>query len=133
MPNEEIKLRFWSDDTVTTGIGDLESKEKGSAARFNGGKAMFSLIPLWTLEDEAKVWEYGAKKYAAHNWMKGMPWMAVMDSLMRHAAAWQRGEDIDPESGQPHLAHMSCNIRMLTLFSKTYLEGDDRPPKELMQ
>jgi ADP-heptose:LPS heptosyltransferase len=50
---------------------------------------------------------------------------------MRHLAAWQRGEENDPETGLPHLAHAMCNLRMLTLYSKTYPEGDDRP-KEWM-
>ena len=113
-------------------VGDVNSQEKGSGARYNSGKADFSLIPLCTLEDEAKVWEYGAKKYAAHNWMKGMPWSVPFACAMRHMAAWQQGEENDPESGLPHLAHAMCNLRMLTLFASTYAEGDDRPPKQWM-
>lgn len=114
-------------------IGDVNSNEKGSGARYNDDKPDFSLIPLSTLEDEARVWAYGAKKYKAWNWAKGMPWSVPYACAMRHLSAWQRGEDIDPESGQPHLAHVMCNIRMLTLYSKTYPEGDDRPPKELLK
>lgn len=114
------------------GIGDVTSTAKGSGARYNGGKPDFSLIPLVTLEDEARVWEYGSRKYAAYNWAKGMPWSVPLACALRHLSAWQRGEDLDEESGLPHLAHVACNIRMLTLYSKTYPEGDDRPPKELM-
>ncbi len=114
------------------GIGDINSNEKGTAARYNGGKPDLSLIPLWTLEDEARVWMYGQKKYKAFNWMKGMPWSQVMASLMRHLAAFQAGEDLDPESKLPHLGHIMCNARMLTLYSYTYKDGDDRPPKELI-
>jgi len=109
------------------GIGDVNSEAKGSGARFNSGKPDFSLIPLVTLEDEARVWEYGKKKYAAWNWAKGMPWSVPFACAVRHLSAWQRGEDLDPESGLPHIAHVACNIRMLTLYSKTYPEGDDRP------
>jgi len=54
------------------GIGDVNSNEKGSGARYNTGKADLSLIPLCTLEDEAHVWAYGKKKYAAWNWAKGI-------------------------------------------------------------
>jgi hypothetical protein len=131
MPNEEFK--YYSDDTVVKGIGDVNSTAKGSGARYNSNKPDMSLIPLWTLEDEARVWDYGTKKYNAWNWAKGMPWSVPYACAMRHLAAWQRGEEIDPESGQPHLAHVMCNIRMLTLYSKTYPEGDDRPPKEYME
>jgi hypothetical protein len=72
---------------------------------------------------------HGARKYAAWNWAKGMPWSVPMACALRHIAAWQKGEDIDPESGQPHLAHAMCNLRMLSLYAKTYPEGDDRPKK----
>lgn len=108
-------------------VGDIASDAKGSGARYNDGKPDYSLIPLCTLEDEARVWGYGASKYTAFNWTKGMRWSVPLGSLMRHVAAWQRGEDLDPESGLPHLAHMMCNLRMLTLYAKTYPEGDDRP------
>lgn len=112
---------------VDKGIGDVNSKEKGSGARYNAGKPDFSLIPMTTLEDEIRVWEYGAKKYAAWNWTKGMAWSVPFACLMRHMAAWQRGEECDPESGLPHLAHAMCNLRMLTYYSQFYKEGDNRP------
>lgn len=47
----------------STGIGDVNSKEKGSGARFNSGKPDYSLIPFYTLADEAQVWMYGQKIY----------------------------------------------------------------------
>ena len=146
MPNEGAGTGYewFSDDTAVVkendgsftvnanGIGDISSTAKGSGARFNGGKADLSLIPLTTLEDEARVWMYGKEKYAAWNWAKGMPWSVPLACALRHISAFQAGEDVDAESGQPHLAHAMCNLRMLTLYAKTYPEGDDRPPKELM-
>ncbi|MCB0075032.1 MAG: hypothetical protein KDE20_26420 [Caldilineaceae bacterium] len=113
------------------GIGDVNSQERGSGARYNARKPDLSLIPLCTLEDEARVWMYGKAKYAAWNWAKGMDWSVPFACLQRHMAAWQRGEENDPESGLPHLAHAMCNLRMLTLFSRTYPEGDDRPTQWL--
>ncbi len=113
------------------GIGNVRSQKKGSGARYNNGKADFSLIPLCTSEDEARVWEYGRRKYAAWNWAKGMAWSIPLACLLRHLAAWQRGEENDAESGLPHLAHAMCNLRMLVLYSKTFTAGDDRPKKWL--
>lgn len=110
-----------------SGVGDVNSTAKGSGARFNGGKPDFSLIPLWTLFDECKVWMYGKAKYAAWNWAKGMAWSVPFACALRHLAAWQRGEENDPESGLPHLDHAMCNLRMLKLYSKNFTEGDDRP------
>jgi hypothetical protein len=118
-------------DAYKKGIGDVESKEKGTGARYNSDKPDFSLIPLFTLEDEARVWMHGQKKYAPWNWSKGMPWSVPLASLMRHMAAWQQGEENDAESGLPHLAHAMCNLRMLTLYSTNFREGDDRPVEQL--
>jgi hypothetical protein len=113
-------------------VGDLNSDAKGTGARFNLGKAKLSLIPMVTLYDEARVWEYGMAKYKAWNWAKGMAWSIPYECALRHLAAWQAGEELDSESGLPHLAHAMCNLRMLTLYASTYKEGDDRPPQELM-
>lgn len=120
-------------------IGDVDSDERGSGARFNDGKIPLDMIPLIALEDCAKVFGYGAQKYARNNWLKGMDWSVPFGCLLRHMAAWQRGEDNDPESGLPHLGHAMCNLVMLSTFAKTYREGDDRaaqwllPPKPQAQ
>lgn len=114
-------------------VGDVNSDEKGSGARYNSGKPDYSLIPLSTMADEARVWEYGKKKYAAWNWAKGMDWDIPFACLMRHLAAWQTGEELDPESQLPHLAHAMCNLRMLTLFAQNYPEGDNRPANWLKE
>jgi hypothetical protein len=107
-------------------IGDVSSNERGSGARFNDGKPAMELVPLMAFEDCARVFDYGRRKYADWNWAKGMPWSAPFACLMRHMAAWQRGEELDPESGLPHLGHAMCNLVMLSTFARTYREGDDR-------
>lgn len=96
------------------------------ASRLNTGKPKLSFIPLWTLFGEAKVWEHGAQKYEAHNWRKGQPWTQCYDSLMRHLNEWLSGNDIDEESGLPHLDHAACNLRMLLTYRKTHPELDNR-------
>src|ERR1700674_2432912 len=98
---------------ISRNIGDVNSSAKGSGARYNSGKPDFSVIPLSTMESEARVWEKGAEKYKAWNWAKGMPWSVPFASMMRHLSAFQRGENIDPETGEPHMAHVMCNARML--------------------
>lgn len=117
---------------VTPSVGDVNSTEKGSGARFNHGKPDYSLIPFSTLTGEAQVWAYGKQKYAAWNWTKGMAWSIPFACMMRHMAAWQAGEECDPESGLPHLAHAMCNLRMLTLYATNFTAGDDRPKQELL-
>ena len=38
-------------------IGDVNSDERGTGARFNGGKARFDVVPLIGLESAAQVLE----------------------------------------------------------------------------
>lgn len=106
-------------------IGDVTSDKRGSGARFNDGKMPMELIPLIGLESAAAVFGYGAKKYATWNWAKGMPWSVVVGCMLRHLSAMQRGEDIDPESGLPHVGHLMCNALMLATFRETFPEGND--------
>lgn len=77
--------------------------------------------------EEARVFEYGTKKYAPWNWTKGMPWSVPLACATRHLLAMDASEELDPESGLPHRGHVACNIRMLMHYVDHYPEGDDRP------
>jgi hypothetical protein len=89
------------------------------------------LDPLW-LEAVAEVLGFGARKYAAHNWRKGFKHTRLLGAALRHLLAWQRGQDLDPESGLPHLAHASCCLMFLTNLTQTRPDLDDRVyPKTL--
>jgi hypothetical protein len=72
------------------------------------------------------------KPYPKWNWMKGMAWSVPIGCILRHAQKIQAGEDTDPETGFPHMAHIQCNLIMLLLYRETYKEGDDRPPKNFL-
>lgn len=73
------------------------------------------------------VWEFGAKKYAKFNWMKGMPWSELISSAQRHVMAMLDGSSIDPDSGELHAAHFICNAMMLVHYVDHYPEGNDLP------
>jgi len=98
----------------------------GTAKRFDVGKPRFSLIPPAPLEEIAKVLTMGAEKYGDRNWEKGMKWTRCIDSLERHLNAWKSGENLDKESGLPHLAHVCVNSMFLLQYEETYPQGDDR-------
>lgn len=107
----------------------MASKErKGGAIRFDEGKPDISLIPPEYLEGLARVFMYGTQKYARENWRKGMKWSRVYSSAMRHLLAFWKGEEIDAESGLPHLIHAAWNL--LVLYCYTHQEHlrklDDR-------
>lgn len=151
-------------------VGDINSSERGSGARFNDGKVPLDLVPVrywrWALRESdhwsadiaklfawlvdvqerrlatpfvleppqlvtaARVFEYGAQKYAAWNWAKGMKWSVPIGCALRHIYAVLHGEEIDSESGLPHMGHVYCNVIMLNWFLENYPEGDDRIPVE---
>lgn len=95
--------------------------------RFNEGKLRLTLLDPIALEGLTRVLEFGAKKYATHNWRKGLPYTEVMDSMMRHMFAMLKGEDIDPDSGLPHIDHIGCNWMFLSNYmAEMRDELDDR-------
>jgi len=83
---------------------------KGAAGAL---KAPMHLIPPFALEQTAWVQKLGAEKYGPYNWRKtGVCASTYVSAIMRHLNAWRDGEDLDPESGISHIAHIatSCNI-----------------------
>lgn len=90
------------------------------------GKPMMSLLDSDWLLDVARVLTFGAKKYAAHNWRNGLKVSKILDAIGRHQAAINKGEDIDPESGLPHSAHLSCEVMFLHWTIINRKDMDDR-------
>lgn len=83
------------------------------ALRYNKNKTQYSYIDLNALEECARVLEYGAKKYERDNWKKGDKLTSILDSMLRHIAALQRGEYYDEESKLSHIGHIQCNALFL--------------------
>lgn len=86
----------------------------------------FDLIPAWALEQLARVYGMGATKYEDHNWRKGYSWSLAFAAAMRHMWAFWRGEDMDPESSLPHLAHAAFHMLTLLTFMREQPDYDDR-------
>ena len=98
----------------------------GSALKFDQDKLPLHLLSTEAMNQTAAVLQFGADKYAAHNWRKGFVWSRPLAAAMRHITAFNAGEDKDPESGLSHLAHAACCIMFLLEFEKTHKELDDR-------
>jgi hypothetical protein len=91
-------------------------KTKPKAERHNEGKVDYTFLPVDALNEEAKGWMAGEKKYGRGNWQK--LWAedtnnVVLASLLRHAFAILEGQDIDPETGVHHAGLIRCNAAML--------------------
>ncbi len=90
------------------------------------GKPPMSLLDRKWLEGTAKVLAFGANKYAANNWRKGISYSRLTDAALRHLHAYNDGEENDPESGISHLYHASCCLMFLANMSETRPDLDDR-------
>lgn len=94
----------------------------------------FDLLPPEALAKIARHYGIGASKYAAHNWRRGYEWSKSFAALQRHAQAFWSGEDIDAETGSPHMAAVAFHAMTLLVFMDEQRKFDDRyraePEKE---
>jgi hypothetical protein len=97
-----------------------------SGIKFDQEKPPVQLLDPLALEGVARVLDFGAKKYAAHNWRGGLSYSRLLGAALRHIFAIIRGEDNDPESGLPHVDHLGCCWMFLSNMMKTRPDMDDR-------
>src|SRR5678810_808588 len=60
----------------------------GDGKKHDQDKVPLQLLPLDALTEIAKVLQFGAKKYAARNWEKGIEYDRVFGATLRHLYAW---------------------------------------------
>lgn len=92
----------------------------------DGGKPRHDLIPPELNDAVARVLAFGADKYGARNWEKGMSWGRPFAALMRHMWAWWGRDARDPETGMSHLWHAACCIAFLIALEARSVGVDDR-------
>ena len=109
-------------DEETRVTNKLTGGEKGSKL------PQLFWAPPAALRELAKVYGYGAEKYAPNNFRKGYNWSLSYNSLLRHVLAAAEGEDRDPESGLLHLAQAAWHCLTLIQF---YLDKESgaHPPE----
>lgn len=90
------------------------------------GKSRVDLIPWEGLSLVGKVFEFGSIKYTKHDWRKGRPWTTYAGAIIRHTYQWLSGENDDPESKLPHMAHVAANAIMLLTIVTGKKGIDDR-------
>lgn len=100
------------------------TQEQGK--KLDTGKTPCELLSPIAMLATADVLAFGARKYAPNNWRKGLAWSRVIGAILRHLFAFMQGEDLDKETGLPHLDHMGAEIMFLQEFYRTKKELDDR-------
>ena len=91
----------------------MEADQKAKADR---GKERLTLVPSRIIHYIAQVRMYGNKKYpegGPDNWKQVEP-ERYRDAAARHFLAYlEDPQEVDAESGLPHLWHLACNIAFL--------------------
>lgn len=108
--------RIEQDPSPATGLRYNQDKPEMSMV-LEADKAMAGL---------SKVLMYGRDKYSRGNWLGGLEHMGIVDCLMRHLTAYVAGENLDEESGLPHVDHVLANALFLSQMTKTRHDLDDR-------
>lgn len=126
----EQKVRVFTKEYFHEEGWDLSKEERVTDPRTGGEKGKklerFDLIPVDALEELARAYGRGEAKYAARNWERGYAWSLSFAALMRHAWAWWRGEEVDPESGQSHIIHAAWHCLALYCYKRRGIGTDDR-------
>jgi len=108
-------------------INTNNKNKEAKGLRKNDGKLRYDLLEPYAIQELVKVFTEGAKKYSDFNWIDGgMDYTKMLASLKRHIAAFELGEDIDPETKCHHMAHAAWNALALVSYSKWCPENDDR-------
>lgn len=101
----------------------------GHGQRKDKGKLPLDLTPSDVLVALAEVSAFGARKYNARNWERGMPWSKVYGPLLRHINDFARGKRVDPESRLRTSAHLLWNAMALCAYDIRGLDHlDDLEP-----
>lgn len=106
----------------------MTTKKKEVGTKADKGKLRWSLLPLDAIRAAIRVFMFGAEKYGEENWSLGMDFTRIYDANIRHLTAWKDGEDLDPETGESHIAHaLCCSLMLLSLILRGHgPKYDDR-------
>lgn len=98
--------------------------------KYDAGKPDLSLVSSEIMEALARVrhWAITAKPkpYPRDNWKRGFKYTRSIAAALRHIMAFKDGEDNDPESGEPHIAHAIACLEHLLYDYKHHKANDDR-------
>lgn len=113
-------------DSVLFDMDLRASSQVAGGLKYDNEKPDLALLSPIAIEKIAEVLTFGKKKYAAHNWRKGISYSRLVGALLRHTFSYLKGEDLDPESGLSHMAHAGCCVMFLLELSHTRKDLDDR-------
>lgn len=78
--------------------------------KHDADKPATGLLPPRAVLSVSEVLAHGAAKYSADNWRKSPNVRRYPAAALRHIFQYLSGEDIDPDSGKPNLAHAAASL-----------------------
>ena len=95
-------------------------------------KAPLDLLEPVANEEISRALAFGAEKYGTRNYIHSpIAARVYVAAIMRHAAAWLRGEDVADDSGVHHLGHIGANVHVALAAIEAGTFIDDRHGREL--
>jgi hypothetical protein len=100
---------------VLTATAALPLPDDNPKTLYGEQKWKLSDVPSIAIQMLGRVMSMGRAKYGRFNWRKhNVSATVYYDAMQRHLALWFEGQDIDEESGLPHLGHvMACATILL--------------------
>lgn len=98
--------------------GNRQKFKTGAIRDIQEGKGRFDLIPYYAITRLAQHFENGSKKYGVDNWAKGIPLRRYLDSLLRHAFKFGKGDD-----SEDHLSALVWNAFCLLETQEMIKQG----------
>lgn len=122
----------FTDSVETETFGPLVVEPVGVNPKqaFGDAKVPLHLVPAPAMVAIAMGLKDGSRKYGAFNWRTlTVEVETYVGATLRHLMAWQDGEDVDPDSGNNHLAHAMASLAILVDALESGNVVDNRPPR----
>ena len=99
---------------------EFTGKVDGGAAKMSQ-IVSYAKLPLWLVPGSltraaGRALMFGAVKYNANQWRRGLKFSEVLSALERHVLAVKDGEMYAPDSGLLHFDHVGANLAFLTHY-----------------
>ncbi len=107
----------------------MKETNEEEAPKHDQEKLRLELLMPGPMRQIGAVLTFGADKYGANTYRRGLNWSRYVGAVLRHIYAWYGGEKNDSESGLHHLAHAATCLIFLLDFEDTQQTFDDRPPE----
>lgn len=106
-----------------------DPKETNPKMAIGVSKVPMSTVPTQVVQELGLAMMEGGLKYGRHNYrLAGCRSSVYYDAAMRHLMSWWEGQDVDPDSGLPHICKAIASLAVLRDCQIAGNAIDDRPP-----